>query len=250
MNSPGSGPQAGGPRYRRVLLKLSGEALEGGGRSIDPAVLRTVAAEIVAARQLGTQIAVVIGGGNLFRGLTGAASGMDRTSADTMGMLATVMNCLAMQDALVRAGQPASVMSAIPVMQVCDPFTRRQAVARLDAGEVVLLAGGTGNPYFTTDTAAALRALEVGAEVLLKATKVDGIYDKDPARFPDARRFTDISYGEVLQRQLQVMDLTAVTLCRDNKLPMVVFDMNAEGNIRRVIAGEDVGSRVVERATV
>ena len=235
--------------FDRVLLKLSGEALEGDSgdrrRSIDPDVLSRVAGEIHEATKSGCQIAVVIGGGNLFRGLTGAASGMDRTAADTMGMLATVMNCLAMQDALVRLGQPTSVMSAIPVMQVCDPFTRRQAVARLEGGEVVLLAGGTGNPFFTTDTAAALRALEIGGQALVKATKVDGIYDKDPATNDDARRYSEISYREVIEKRLKVMDSTSVTLCRDNNLPMIVFNMNKGGNIRRVVAGDDVGTRVV-----
>lgn len=233
---------------QRVLLKLSGEALQGdGGKSIDPETLAGIAEEIGEARTKDTQIAVVIGGGNLFRGMAGAASGMDRTAADTMGMLSTVMNCLAMQDALVRSGCKASVMSAIPVMQVCDSFTRREAVARLEAGEVVLLAGGTGNPYFTTDTAAALRALEIGANLLLKATQVDGIYDKDPKKHGDARRFAEISYVEILKRRLQVMDSTAVTLCRDNELPMVVFDMGERGNIGRVINGGAVGTRVVGR---
>ncbi|MCA9672564.1 MAG: UMP kinase [Myxococcales bacterium] len=234
------------PRYKRVLLKLSGEALEGDGRTIDPDILDAVAREVIAARELGTQVAIVIGGGNLFRGLAGAASGMSRTVADGMGMLATVMNCLAMADTLVRAGCPASVLSAIAVHQVADAFTARDALARLDGGQVVLLAAGTGNPYFTTDTAAALRALEVEADVLLKATKVDGIYDKDPVKHSDAKRFDEITYAEILQRQLKVMDLTAVTLCRDNKLPLLVFDMNTEGNIRRVIAGETVGTRVIE----
>ncbi|MBK8479789.1 MAG: UMP kinase [Proteobacteria bacterium] len=235
--------------FRRVLLKLSGEALQGGpDRSIDTAKLAAIAAEIDGAVALGIQPAVVIGGGNLFRGLTGAASGMDRTAADTMGMLATVMNCLAMQDALVRRGRPTSVLSAIPVMQVCDPFTRREAIARLDAGEVVLLAGGTGNPYFTTDTAAALRALEVGAEVLLKATGVDGIYDCDPRVHPEARRFNEITYLEMLERRLKVMDSTAVTLCRDHALPLVVFSMAQAGNIARVLGGDhSVGTRVLER---
>ena len=172
-------------KYQRVLLKLSGEALEGaGGKAIDPPVLQRIAHQVREATEAGTQVGIVIGGGNLFRGLTGAAAGMDRTAADTMGMLATIMNCVALQDALVRAGQPTTIMSAIPVMQVCDPFTARRAVAQLEQGYAVLLAGGTGNPYFTTDTAAALRALEIGAEVLLKATKVDGVYDKDPAAHP------------------------------------------------------------------
>jgi len=233
--------------YHRVLLKLSGEALQGeGGKTIDPECLAEIAAEVASAARKGVQIGVVIGGGNLFRGLTGAAAGMDRTAADTMGMLATVMNCLAMQDALVRCGQPAALMSAIPVMQVSDPFTQRRAISRLEAGEVVLLAGGTGNPYFTTDTAAALRALEIGADVLLKATKVDGIYDKDPKQHADARRFTEISYVEILKRRLQVMDSTAVTLCRDNGLPMVVFNMSCPGNISRLGTGDLVGTRVVQ----
>lgn len=235
--------------YRRVLLKLSGEALQGDaiGASIDTTILEGIAQQIRGVTQLGVEVAVVIGGGNLFRGLTGAAAGMDRTAADTMGMLATLMNCLAMQDALLRCGQSASVMSAIPVMQVCDPFTRRGAIARLEAGEVTLLAGGTGNPYFTTDTAAALRALEVGADVFIKATKVDGVYDKDPEKHPDAKRFETVTYEEVVERQLRVMDLTAVTLCRDNSLPLVVFDMGQPGNIERVVRGEHVGTRVVAR---
>lgn len=233
--------------FRRVLLKLSGEALQGEfDKSIDPERLAGIAREVDQVARQGVQVGIVIGGGNLFRGMTGAASGMDRTAADTIGMLATVMNCVAMQDALVRCGRSASVMSAIPVMQVCDPFTQREAVRRLESGEVVLLAGGTGNPYFTTDTAAALRALEIGAEVLLKATQVDGIYDKDPKRHLDARRFAEISYGEMIRQRLRVMDATAVTLCRDNSLPLIVFNMGTAGNIRRVISGETVGSRVVE----
>lgn len=235
--------------YRRVLLKLSGEALQSGPeRSIDAEIIDDLAREVAEVARDISQVAVVIGGGNLFRGMTGAAAGMDRTAADTMGMLATVMNCLAMQDALMRQGQRASVMSAIPVMQVCDPFTRREAIARLEAGEVVLLAGGTGNPYFTTDTAAALRALEIGADVWLKATRVDGIYDKDPQRYRDAQRFDEISYLEILERRLKVMDSTAVTLCRDNGLPMIVFDMGKLGNIRAVVSGDrSVGTRVIER---
>jgi uridylate kinase len=235
--------------YRRVLLKLSGEALQGDaiGASIDTTILEGIATQIRDLTKLGVEVAVVIGGGNLFRGLTGAAAGMDRTAADTMGMLATLMNCLAMQDALIRCGQPASVMSAIPVMQVCDPFTRRGAISRLQSGEVTLLAGGTGNPYFTTDTAAALRALEIGADVFIKATKVDGVYDKDPEKHADAQRFETVTYEEVVERQLRVMDLTAVTLCRDNSLPLVVFDMAQPGNIEAVVRGEHVGTRVVAR---
>ncbi|MFH1131819.1 MAG: UMP kinase [Pseudomonadota bacterium] len=235
------------PIYHRVLLKLSGEALEGDdGCSIETKTLDAIASEIQEVRQLGVEVAIVLGGGNLFRGITGAATGMDRTAADTMGMLATLMNCLAMQDALARRGLRSSVMSAIPVIQVCDPFTQRQAIARLEAGEVILLAAGTGNPYFTTDTAAALRALEIGADVLLKATKVDGIFDKDPEKHDDAILFDEISYGDIVNRRLRVMDLTAITLCRDNGLPVTVFNLNKRGNIRRVITGEPIGTRVIE----
>ncbi len=230
---------------RRVLLKLSGEALEGEGESaLHPETLDRVAQEIAGVTALGHQLGVVIGGGNFFRGAAGAAKGMNRSAGDAMGMLATVMNCVAMQDALVRAGQPATVLSSIPVVQICDAFSRRAALAGFDAGQVVLLAGGTGNPYFTTDSAAALRALEIDAEVLLKATKVDGIYDKDPVGHEDAKRFTEITYDEVLERRLAVMDLTAITLCRDHSLPLVVFDMEKSGNIARAVAGEDVGTRV------
>lgn len=234
-------------KYRRVLLKLSGEALEGSGASgLDPAVLEGIAAQIKACCALGVQVGVVIGGGNIFRGLAGAAGGMNRSVADAMGMLATVINCLALQDALQRAGQPASTLSAVELGGMAERFSRRRALRALEAGEVILLGGGTGNPYFTTDTAAALRALEIGAEVMLKATKVDGVYDKDPVLHPDAVRFPRLTYSEVLARQLRVLDLTAVTLCRDNKLPLVVFDMTAEGNILRVVRGEAIGSEVVD----
>ncbi|MBW2736411.1 MAG: UMP kinase [Deltaproteobacteria bacterium] len=222
---------------KRVLLKLSGEALEGDGSPLEPETLCRVANEIKEA-SVGAQIGVVIGGGNLFRGLSGAAKGMDRTAADTMGMLATLMNCIALQDALQQADQPATLLSAIPVQQICEPFSRRRTLELLNKGEVVLFAGGTGNPYFTTDTAAALRGLEIDAEVMLKATKVDGVYDKDPARHPDAKRFDTISYDEVLERQLGVMDLTAITLCRDNNLPLLVFDMTQPGTITKVISGQ------------
>jgi uridylate kinase len=200
--------------------------------------------EIKEAVAGGAQVGVVIGGGNFFRGITGAASGMDRTSADTMGMLATLMNCIAMQDALRRVGQKAAVLSAIEVRQICDAFTKRDALRLLESGHVVLCAGGTGNPYFTTDSAAALRALEIEADTLLKATKVDGVYDKDPVKHDDATRFESISYSEVLERQLRVMDLTAITLCRDNQLPLMVFDMTAAGNVTRAVLGETIGTVV------
>lgn len=233
------------PVYQRILLKLSGEALEGGQScGIDPQTIEGVAAQVKEVCDLGVQVAVVVGGGNLFRGLSGAASGMNRSVADAMGMLATVINCLALEDALRRVGQPGRTLTAIPMGAVAERFSRGRAIQSLEAGEVVLLGAGTGNPYFTTDTAAALRALEVGADVMLKATKVDGVYDKDPAVHSDAVRFEQLTYQEVLQRRLGVMDLTAVTLCRENKLPLVVFNLTRPGNIRRVVLGERVGSRV------
>jgi uridylate kinase len=233
--------------FRRVLLKLSGEALEGAqGSGIAPETLDAVADQIREVRGLGVQVAVVIGGGNLFRGIAGAAAGMNRAAADAMGMLATTINCLAMGDALVRAGQAATLLTARPMDGVGERFSRDRALAALEAGAAVLLAGGTGNPFFTTDTAAALRALEIEADVLLKATKVDGVYDRDPVRDPDAVRFDTLTFDEVLRRQLKVMDLTAITLCRDNGLPLVVFDMNRRGNIRRVVLGEDVGTKVLQ----
>ena len=234
------------PEYQRILLKLSGEALEGDqGYGIDPQTLARTAEEIIEICGLGVQVAVVIGGGNMFRGLSGAAAGMDRATADTMGMLATVINCLALCDGLVQRDQPARVFTALPVGTAAAPFSAREARQALEAGEVVLLAAGTGNPYFTTDSAAALRALEVQAEVLLKATKVDGVYDKDPVAHADARRYHRVSYEEVLKRRLKVMDLTAITLCRDNSLPLIVFDMTRPGNIKRVVQGQDVGTRVL-----
>jgi len=233
------------PVYRRVLLKLSGEALEGQQPSgIESATLNSVAVQIKQLVELGVQPAVVLGGGNLFRGISGAASGMNRSVADAMGMLATVINGLALQDALLRLAQPAVLLSAVPVGGFAEAFSRRRAVDGLERGEVVILGAGTGNPYFTTDTAAALRALELGADVLLKATKVDGVYDRDPIKHPDAVRFDTLTYQEVLDRRLRVMDLTAVTLCRENGLPLVVFNLRQEGNIRRVVLGEAVGSRI------
>ena len=231
-------------RYKRILLKLSGEALQGKGYGIDPEVLGTIAEEIGAVTEMGTEVGVVIGGGNILRGVSVAASGMDRAGADHMGMLATVINALAMQDALERRGTAARVLSAIPMQGICETYIQRRAVHHLANGQVVLFAAGTGNPYFTTDTAAALRALEVHAEVLLKATKVDGIYDKDPAKHPDARRYDRIDYVEVLARGLQVMDGAAIALCRDNGLPVVVFDMLGRGNIRKVVCGESLGTIV------
>jgi uridylate kinase len=233
--------------YRRVLLKLSGEALMGDERyGISPAVLDDLGRELRAACDLGAQIALVIGGGNIFRGVQGAARGMDRASADNMGMLATVMNSLALQDALAAAGIDARVLSAIPLGAVAEPYIRRRAIRHLERGRVVICAAGTGNPYFTTDTAAALRALEVGAEVLLKGTKVAGVYDRDPARHADARRYHRVSFDEALRDDLRVMDAAAFALCRDNDLPIVVFDMTRAGNIPGVIAGADLGTTIVK----
>ena len=235
------------PIYRRVLIKLSGEALEGGQASgIHPETLAAVAAELADVARLGVQLALVLGGGNIFRGLAGSAAGMDRPTADTMGMLATVINCLALEDALRQQGVGACTFSALPVGAAARHFSRREALDCLDRGDVVLLGAGTGNPYFTTDTAAALRALELSADALFKGTKVDGIYDKDPEKHDDAQRFASLTYDEILDRKLRVMDLTAVTLCRENGLPLQVFNMRVAGNIGRVVNGEDVGTRVVQ----
>ena len=241
---PSRGLMSVGPVFKRILLKLSGEALGPGG-GIDPAILGSIADQLKEVSDLGVQVGVVVGGGNFFRGLTHATGeGMNRSTADTIGMLATAMNCLAVQDALERRGQGATTLTAIPLGAAAQSFSQRGALAALAAGQIVLLAGGTGNPYFTTDTAAALRALEIGADVLLKATKVDGIYNADPVLHPDAVRYDTLTYEQVLQQRLGVMDLTAITLCRDNKLPLVVFDLTRPGNIRRVVLGEAVGSRV------
>src|SRR5579862_4486577 len=235
------------PRFKRILLKLSGEALMGPGSfGIDPATLSGIASEIAEVRALGVEVAVVIGGGNIFRGLAASAHGMDRASADYMGMLATVMNSLAMQEALERIGLNTRVLSAIEMQELCEPYIRRRAMRHLEKGRVVIFAAGTGNPYFTTDTAASLRAMEIHADVLLKATKVDGVYDRDPKKFPDAKRFHRLTYLEVLQRNLQVMDSTAISLCRDNKLAIVVFDLRVRGNIRRVVSGESIGTLVTD----
>lgn len=234
-------------KYKRVLLKLSGEALMGSGQfGIDGDELNKLAAEIYPAYKDGVQIAIVVGGGNIFRGMAGAAKGMDRAQADNMGMLATVMNSLALQDCFEQHGMMCRVMTAIEMHQVSEPYIRRRAVRHLEKGRVVIFAAGTGNPYFTTDTAAALRACEIGAEVLMKATKVDGIYDKDPVKFSDAKRFETISYMEVLARNLQVMDTTATALCHDNKLPILVFDIDEPGVFERALQGEHVGTTVVE----
>jgi uridylate kinase len=216
------------------------------GFGIDPSTLAGIASEVAEVRALGVEVAVVIGGGNIFRGLAASAHGMDRASADYMGMLATVMNSLALQDALERTGVNTRVLSAIEMQELCEPYIRRRAMRHLEKGRVVIFAAGTGNPYFTTDTAASLRAMEIHADVLMKATKVDGVYDKDPAKHTDAQKFHRLTYLEVLQRNLKVMDSTAISLCRDNKLAIVVFDLRTRGNIRRVVMGESIGTLVTD----
>ncbi len=233
------------PVYRRILLKLSGEALQGDrGYGINPQVLDEIAREVKAVHALKVEVALVIGGGNIFRGIAASAHGMDRATADYMGMLATVMNGLAMQEALEKVGVPTRVQSAIEMQQLAEAYIRRRAVRHLEKGRVVIFAGGTGNPYFTTDTAAALRAMEIHADVIMKATKVDGVYDADPKKVPTAKRFERLSYLEVLQRDLKVMDSTAISLCRDNNLPILVFSMVQPGNIERVVCGEPLGTLV------
>lgn len=234
-------------RYKRVLLKLSGEALMGvGGYGIDPEVTDRLAHQVRDLHDDGIEVGVVVGGGNIFRGMAGAAKGMDRAQADYMGMLATVMNALALQDAFERAGCECRVMSAIQMNEVCEPYIRRRAMRHLEKGDVVIFAAGSGNPYFTTDTAAALRACEIDADCLIKATKVNGIYDKDPKQNPDAVRFDTISYHEVLVRGLQVMDSTAAALCQDNHMPIIVLNIEGDGNIKRALKGEPVGTVVKE----
>ena len=232
-------------RYQRILIKLSGEALGGeSGVGINPDAVQSMALQIQEVRDLGVQVVIVIGGGNIFRGLSGSERGIERATGDYMGMLATVINALALQDALEKAGVATRVMSAINMSQVAEPFIRRRAVRHLEKGRVVIFGGGTGNPYFSTDTAAALRANEIGAEVILKATKVDGIYDSDPKQNPQAKRFSQIRYIDALQKQLKVMDSTAFSLCMDNKMPIIVFDLFKPHNIKRVVLGDKVGTLV------
>ena len=235
------------PRYRRILLKLSGEILAGtGGYGIDENVISAIADELVEVQQLGVEIGLCLGGGNIFRGLAAASRGMDRVAADYMGMLATVINSLALQQYIEKRGVATRVLSAIDMHRVAESFIRRRAVRHLEKGRIVLFAAGTGNPYFTTDTAAALRAVEVGADVILKGTRVDGVYDRDPLQSADATRFERIGYLEVLQRGLKVMDATAISLCMDNRLPVVVFNVGVPGNLKRVVIGEPVGTQVGE----
>ncbi|MCK6545566.1 UMP kinase [Myxococcota bacterium] len=231
-------------KYKRILLKLSGEALQGDGKAIAPAVLDHIGREVMAVRELGVEVGLVIGGGNIFRGVQAATSGMDRATADYMGMLATAINALALQDALEKIGLDTRVQSAIEMQELAEPYIRRRAVRHLEKGRIVIFAAGTGNPYFTTDTAASLRAMEIGAQVILKATKVEGVYDADPAKNPKARMFDQVSYLDALNRGLKVMDATAISLCMDNDLPIVVFAMERPGNVKKVVTGGKVGTLV------
>lgn len=233
--------------YKRILLKLSGEALMGEQNfGIDPAVVQRISREIAEAVSAGVEVGLVIGGGNIFRGVSLASGGMERATADHMGMLATVINALSVQDGLEKAGVPVRVMSALPIHQVCEDYVRRRAIRHLEKGRVVIMAAGTGNPFFTTDSAATLRGIEINADLVLKATKVDGVYTADPMKDSTATRYSKLTYDEVLQRQLGVMDLTAIVLCRDHNLPLRVFDMNKSGALMRILRGEDEGT-LVER---
>ncbi|HET7005030.1 MAG TPA: UMP kinase [Candidatus Binatia bacterium] len=235
----------GAPKYKRIILKVTGEVFAGPGNfGIDANTVKAFAQEIKEVKDLGCELALVIGGGNIFRGAVASEIGMDRASADTMGMLATVINSLALQDALEKIGVSTRVLSAIEMRQVAEPYIRRRATRHLEKGRVVIFAGGTGNPYFTTDTTASLRAMEVGAEVILKATKVDGIYDADPLKRSDANKFEELTYIEVLNRELKVMDSTAISLCMDNQLPIIVFNIMEKGNIKRVVSGDSIGTLV------
>jgi uridylate kinase len=232
-------------RYRRILLKLSGEALMGDRQyGVDPAVCAFIARQVAEIHGLGVQTGIVVGGGNIFRGLAASARGMDRATGDYIGMLATVMNGLALQDALERAGVPTRVMTAIAMNEIAEPYSRRRAIRHLEKGRAVVLVAGTGNPYFTTDTAATLRAVEIGAEVILKATRVDGVYDADPEKEPAARRYEQITYTDLLSNRLEALDATAVSLAMDNEMPIVVFDMTQPGNIVRAVRGESIGTLI------
>jgi uridylate kinase len=233
------------PVFERILLKLSGEALMGTqGFGVDPVVARRIAEEVAEVQSMGVEVAVVVGGGNFIRGVAASAMGIDRVVADNMGMLATVINALALQDALEKLGAHTRVVTAIEMREIAEPFIRRRAIRHLEKKRIVVFAGGTGNPYFSTDTAAALRAMEIKAELVLKATKVDGVYDADPKKVPDAKKFEQINYLDVLSRGLAVMDTTAISMCMDNNLPIIVFNLNVPGNLKRVVVGEKVGSLV------
>jgi len=232
-------------KYQRVLLKLSGEALMGDmSYGIDPSIVENIAEEISEAVKMGVQVAVVVGGGNIFRGIKGAASGMERATADYIGMIATVMNAMTLQDALERKGIPTRVQTAIEMQEVAEPYIRRRAIRHLEKGRVVIFGAGSGNPFFTTDTTAALRAAEINAEVVFKATKVDGVYDSDPKVNPDAKRYQTLTYSHVLEKDLRVMDGTAIALCKDNSIPIMVFNLSVQGNIHRALLGEPLGTLV------
>lgn len=240
-----------GKPYQRVLLKLSGEALMGElAYGIDPGIVDAIAQEISSVVAQGIQLAIVVGGGNIFRGVKGASAGMDRATADYIGMIATVMNAMTLQDALERLDVPTRVQTAISMQELAEPYIRRRAIRHLEKGRVVIFGGGSGNPFFTTDTAAALRAAEISAEVLLKATKVDGVYDSDPVTNPDAKRYNSLTYNHVLAKDLKVMDGTAIALCKDNNIPIVVFNLSVRGNINRAMAGEPIGTIVGESCEV
>lgn len=242
MNSPKAKSE---PKYRRILLKLSGEALQGtDGYGISSKALDTISDEITEVHSLGIEIALVIGGGNIFRGVGGAETGIDRSTGDYMGMLATVINALALQSSLENRGLHTRVQSALEIKQVAEPYIRRRAMRHLEKGRIVIFAAGTGNPFFTTDTAATLRALEIGADLILKATKVDGVYDKDPLRYKDAVKFKELGYMEVLQKELKIMDATAISLCMQGNIPIIVFNLFESDNIRKAILGEDIGTKV------
>ena len=235
------------PVYRRILLKLSGEVLAGEQDfGIDPTKANQLANEIKSIHEMGVDIILIIGGGNIFRGLQAASKGMDRVTGDYLGMLATIMNAISLQDALEKTGVETRTLSAITVSQISEPYIRRRALRHLDKGRVVIVAGGTGNPYFTTDTAAALRATELKAQVLLKGTKVDGVFDKDPVVYSDAVRYNNVSFTEVLEKNLRVMDLTAITLCKENALPICVFNINNKGDLKRVVEGKNIGTTIIE----
>lgn len=233
------------PAYKRILLKLSGEALAGSqSQGINTAVIKQIAEDVAEAFRTGVEIGIVIGGGNIYRGVAASAEGMDRASADYMGMLATCINALALQDALEKAKVPTRVQTAIEMAEIAEPYIRRRAMRHLEKGRIVIFGAGTGNPFFTTDTAASLRAMEINAQIIMKATKVDGIYDKDPKKFPDAKKFTKISYIDVLNKGLNVMDSTAISLCMDNKLPIMTFDLTKPGNVLKAVLGENIGTLV------
>ena len=240
-----------GKPYQRVLLKLSGEALMGDlAYGIDPSIVTAIAKEIAEVAREGIQLAIVVGGGNIFRGVKGSAAGMDRATADYIGMIATVMNAMTLQDALERIDVPTRVQTAISMQELAEPYIRRRAIRHLEKGRVVIFGGGSGNPFFTTDTTAALRAAEINAEVLFKATKVDGVYDSDPAKNPDAKRYNSLTYSHVLAKDLKVMDGTAIALCKDNNIPIMVFNLSVRGNINRAMMGEPIGTIVGESCEV